>query len=170
MRMASADNSAPPLVMRYLLPHERQVITVRLHPARFIPPLVTALGALSLAIALTPVLRGVAAVTAWLIALTLIGNLAHTVVDWLSRHLVVTSHRIFMIDGSGVTLELQLTDVKDVRMIRTIGGRLLGYGTLIFGSERLAVDSLPYPEQLYLEILGMLYRDPDAGHDADHEG
>lgn len=152
-------------VSRYLLPDERQVLAVRLHPARFIPPLVTALGALSLAIALSPVLRGAEFVTAWLIALVLVGNLVYTAVDWLSRFLVVTSHRIFQCDGSGVTLELQLADVKDVRLIRTLGGRFLGYGTLIFGSERLAIDSLPYPEQLYLEILRMLYPQPDAGHE-----
>ena len=162
-----ADPSLPPLVHRYLLPDERQVIAVRFHPARFIPPLVTALGALSLAIVLSTVLRGAGVVAAWLITLVLVGNLAYTAVDWLSRYLVVTSHRIFLVDGSGTTLEWQLADVKEVRLIRTIGGRLLGYGTLIFGSERVAIDSLPYPEQLYLEIMGMLYTGPDAGHQAE---
>ena len=164
--MRVVPDTTPRPVSRYLLSDERQVLAVRLHPARFIPPLVTALGALSLAIALSPVLRGANAVVAWVITLALIGNLLYTVVDWLSRFLVVTSHRIFQCDGSGITLELQLADVKDVRLIRTLGGRFLGYGTLIFGSERLAIDSLPYPEQLYLEILGMLYPQPDASHEA----
>lgn len=167
MRVVSADRSLPPIVSRYLLPDERQVITVRFHPARFIPPLVTVLGALSLAIVLSPVLRGAGAVAAWLITLGLIGNLVYTAVDWLFRYLVVTSHRIFLVDGSGITLEWQLADIKDVRLSRNIGGRFLGYGTLIFGSERTAVDSLPYPEQLYLEIQALLYTNPDAGHETE---
>jgi hypothetical protein len=169
MRSASADRSLPPLVSRYLLPHERTVITVRFHPARFIPPLVTTLGALSLAIAVSTVLRGAGVAAAWLITLVLIGNLLYTAVCWLSSYLVITSHRIFLVNGSGITLEMQLADVKDVRLIRSIGGRLLGYGTLIFDSERLVADSIPYPEQLYLEILGMVYKDPDADDDARHE-
>ena len=162
-----AEPSVPSLVSRYLLPHEQAVITVRFHPARFIPPLVTALGALSLAIAVSPVLRGAELLAAWLITLVLIINLATTAVDWVSRYLVVTSHRIFIVEGSGITLEWPLADVKDVRLIRSIGGRLFGYGTLIFGSERVAIDSLPYPEQLYLEILGLLYTDPDAHLEAE---
>jgi hypothetical protein len=166
MRTVSADGP-PVIVRRYLLPNERQVISVRFHWARFIPPLVTTLGALSLAIALSPVLHGAAAVAAWLITLVLIGDLLYTAVCWLSSYLVVTSHRIFLVNGSGITLEMQLADVKDVRLIRSIGGRLLGYGTLIFDSERLVADSIPYPEQLYLEILGMVYKDPDATTKAD---
>ncbi len=159
MRTGSADRSAPP-VLKYLLPQEQLAITVRFHPARFIPPLATALGALSLAIALSPVLGGAAVLVAWLITLVIVGNLLYTGVDWLSRYLVVTSHRILLVSGAGITLELQLADVKDVRLIRTIGGRLLGYGTLIFDSERLVVDSIPYPEQLYLELVGLIYPDP----------
>ena len=115
MRITSADSSLPPLVSRYLLPYERQVITVRFHPARFIPPLATALGALSLAIAVSTVLRGAEVAAAWLITLVIIGNLLNTAVDWLFSYLVVTSHRIFVVNGSGITLEMQLADVKDVR-------------------------------------------------------
>jgi hypothetical protein len=170
MRIVPEDRSKPPIVSRYLLPYEHLAITVRFHPARFIPPLVTVLGALSLAIAVSTVLGGAAVVVAWLITLAFIGNLLYTVVDRLSSYLVITSLRIFLVNGSGITLEMQLADVKDVRLIRSIGGRLFGYGTLIFDSERLVVDSIPYPEQLYLEILGMVYKDPDANDDVAREG
>ena len=162
MRVVPQDSSLPALVLRYLLPHERLAITVRFHPARFIAPLATALGALSVAIALSPVLGGAEVAAAWLITLVIIGNLVYTAVDWLSSYLVITSHRIFQLSGSGITLEVQLADAKDVRLTRTIGGRLFGYGTLVFNSQRLVVDSIAYPEQLYREILGMLYEDPDA--------
>jgi hypothetical protein len=169
MRVVPKDSSLPPLVSKYLLPYEHLAITVRFHPAQFIPPLATSFGALSLAIAVSTVLRGAGVVVAWLITLVIVGNLLYTAVDWLSRYLVVTSHRIFLVSGSGITLEMQLADVKDVRLTRSIGGRIFGYGTLIFDAERLVVDSIPYPEQLYLEILGMVYKDPDANDDPRRE-
>jgi hypothetical protein len=169
MRVVPNDSSLPSIVSRYLLPYEHLAMTVRFHPARFIPPLATALGALSLAIAVSTVLGGAEVLAAWLITLVIIGNLLYTVVDWLSSYLVITSLRIFLVNGSGITLEMQLAEVKDVRLTRSIGGRLLGSGTLIFDSERLVADSIPYPEQLYLEILGMVHKNPDADDDPRRE-
>lgn len=158
--------SVPAGVYRYLLPAEHTVLTVRFHPARFVPPLATAIGALFFTVAVSPVMHGAAEVGAWLITLLLIGNLARTALDWFSRYLVITANRIFLCDASGITLELPLADVKGVRLTRTLGGRLLGYGTLIFDSAHLAIDSLPYPDQLYLEVEGMLHKNVNAG---DHE-
>ena len=103
-------------------------MTVRFHPALFIPPAVTVLGALSLAIAVSTVLRGAAVAVAWLITVVFVGNLLYTAVDWLSRYLVITSHRILLVSGSGVTLEMQLAEVKDVRLIRSIGAGSSGTG------------------------------------------
>lgn len=160
--MRIVASGVPSSAYKYLLPHERAVVVVRFHPARFIPPAVTAMGALLLTSALSPVMRGNAALGAWLITLLLIANLVRTVLDWLSRYFMVTSTRIFLCDGSGITFELPLLGVKGVRLTRPLAGRLLGYGTLVFDSAHLAIDSLPYPEQLYLEIRGMLYRDVNA--------
>jgi hypothetical protein len=162
VRMVSAPSNTPAAVAKYLLPDEWQVIVVRFHPARFIPPLVTAIGGLFLAIALSPVVRGDMARAVWVITLLLIGNLVRTFYNWFSVYFVATSHRIFTCDGSGITLEMPLTDVKCVRLTRPPGGRILGYGTLVFDSARLAVDCLPYPEQLYLELLGLLYKPAGA--------
>jgi hypothetical protein len=52
--------------------------------------------------------------------------------------------------------------VTGLTLQRTVLGRLLGYGTLIVASpgRRQAfrkVRYLPYPEQLYLEISGLLW-------------
>lgn len=151
----------PAAVNRYLLPHERQVITVRVHPARLIPPLVTVTGGLFLAFALSPVMRGNMLLGVWLIMLLLILYLARAVLDWFTTYFVVTTVRLFMCGGSGITSQWLMADIKDVRLTRTLGGRILGYGTIIIESAHIAIDSLPYPEQLYLEILGMLLKPVD---------
>ena len=56
---------------------------------------------------------------------------------------------------------MPLEKVTGLTLQRTVLGRLLGYGTLIVASRsrRQAfrkVRYLPYPEQLYLEISGLL--------------
>jgi uncharacterized membrane protein YdbT with pleckstrin-like domain len=56
---------------------------------------------------------------------------------------------------------MPMDKVTGLTLQRTVLGRLLGYGTLIVASpgRRQAfrkVRYLPYPEQLYLEISGLL--------------
>ena len=62
---------------------------------------------------------------------------------------------------------MPLSEATGLSFIRTIPGRLLGYGT--FRVKRpgslwrvLKIRFLPYPEQLYLEVCGLIFRDPDA--------
>ena len=60
-----------------------------------------------------------------------------------------------------------LDQVTGLTLQRTVLGRLLGYGTLIVisPSRRQAfrkVRYLPYPEQLYLEISGLLRPEQQA--------
>jgi len=61
-----------------------------------------------------------------------------------------------------------LDRVTGLTLRRTVLGRLLGYGTLIVTSpgQRRAfrkVRYLPYPEQLYLEISGLLRPEEQSG-------
>ena len=69
---------------------------------------------------------------------------------------------------------MPLDKAVGLRLQRTVLGRLLGYGSLIIVSpdRRQAfrkVRYLPYPEQLYLEISGLLSPDevarPEQGED-----
>ena len=54
MRLASPGETGPPTsVNRYLLPQERSVITVRMHPATLAGPLILAVGGLLAARKLT---------------------------------------------------------------------------------------------------------------------
>ena len=66
---------------------------------------------------------------------------------------------------------MPLTKVTDMRFERSAAGRLLGYGKFIVesaGQDQAlrSVDHLPYPEQLYLEVCGLIFT-PDKGDSDD---
>jgi len=68
---------------------------------------------------------------------------------------------------------MPLTKVTDMSFQRTFPGRLLGYGEFIVesaGQDQALrrVRFIPYPEQLYLLICGMLF--PSSADDEDDEG
>jgi hypothetical protein len=57
---------------------------------------------------------------------------------------------------------MPLTKVTDMSFQRTFSGRMLGYGEFIVESAGRdqalrTIDHIPYPEQLYLEVCGMLF-------------
>jgi hypothetical protein len=65
---------------------------------------------------------------------------------------------------------MPLPKVTDMTFQRSAMGRLLGYGKFILESagqdQALTnVDYLPYPEQLYLEVCGLIFKDQDESSD-----
>jgi hypothetical protein len=57
-----------------------------------------------------------------------------------------------------------------MRFERSAIARVLGYGTFIVESagqdQALSrIDHLPYPEQLYIEVCGLIFKDPGSGDD-----
>jgi hypothetical protein len=65
---------------------------------------------------------------------------------------------------------MPLVKVTDMSFQRSTLGRLLGYGEFILesaGQDQAlrVVDHLPYPEQLYLEVCGLIF--PGRKDDAD---
>src|SRR5579862_9031705 len=94
----NADN-VPAQVNRYLLPHERQVITVHQHPAVLIKPVAFLLGGLILAAWLSlevargngDVLTGIWAAFGVLLLWT-VGQ----IVEWAMNYFVVTSQRLLL--------------------------------------------------------------------------
>jgi len=170
----NADN-VPAQVNRYLLPHERQVITVHQHPAVLIKPVGFLLGGLILAAWLSlevahgnsDVIIGIWAAFGVLLAWT-IGK----IVDWWMNYFVVTSQRMLLAQGILVRKVnmMPLTKVTDMSFKRTGPGRILGYGEFVVESagqdQALSnVKFLPYPEQLYLEVCGLIFKDKDDGSD-----
>ena len=169
MRQVSpAQIELPASVNRYLLPDERSVIAVRMHPAALAGPLVLACGGLVAARKLASrsprpdIVRG----AYLLVPLYFLRRLA----AWPVTYLAVTDGRMVLIGGllRRTAAATPLDQVTGLTLQRTVLGRLLGYGTLIVisPSRRQAfrkVRYLPYPEQLYLEISGLLRPEEQGG-------
>jgi uncharacterized membrane protein YdbT with pleckstrin-like domain len=169
------NETVPASVYKHLLPHERQVITVRFHPAVLIRPVAEVLGGLALAGLLsTTVARGngIVMLIIWVAWLILVGRLLYKIYEWLEDYFVVTSQRLLLATGiltRNINM-MPLSKVTDMSFKRSTMGRLLGYGEFIVesaGQDQALrrVDHLPYPEQLYLEVCGLIFKDKGDSDD-----
>jgi hypothetical protein len=150
-------------VTRYLLPHERLLLSAHPHPATLLQPVTIALGGILAATVaiVVPHDSGLARILAWALALFLVLRLMLLVASWGVQFVALTSTRLMLISGAFNT-RVTSFDVQDLRYCtfeRSFGGRLLGYGAIVFdaaGRNRTLVEFLPYSEQIYLIIYGML--------------
>jgi membrane protein YdbS with pleckstrin-like domain len=169
MRLVPSSDTVPSSVNKYLLPHERQVITVRQHPAVLIGPILWVLLGLAIAgfLSDTSIVNGssYALLVIWLLWAGLLIRLAVKVFEWSVNYFVVTSQRMLLATGI-VTRKVNmmpLGKVTDMSFQRSTLGRILGYGEFILesaGQDQALriVDHLPYPEQLYLEVCGLIFK------------
>ena len=175
MRLVPSTDTVPASVNRYLLPHERQVITVHQHPAILIKPIFWVLIGLALAGWLTNSVaqgNGTIILIIWVLWGIVFQYLAVKVFDWSLTYFVVTSQRFVLATGI-VTRKVNmmpLAKVTDMTFQRSPMGRILGYGEFILESagqdQALSnVDFIPYPEQLYLEVCGLIFKDKDESPD-----
>jgi uncharacterized membrane protein YdbT with pleckstrin-like domain len=174
MRLVPNTDTVPASVNRYLLPHERQVITVHQHPAILIRPIFEVLIGLAIAGWLTVAFaknNGTAVLIIWILWGLVFLRLVWKVFEWGETYFVVTSQRFLLATGL-VTRKVNmmpLAKVTDMSFQRSAMGRILGYGEFILESagqdQALTnVDHLPYPEQLYLEVCGLIFKDTgDSG-------
>ena len=173
MRLVPNADTVPASVNKYLLPHERQVITVHQHPAVLIRPIFEVLVGLAIAGWLSNVVHnGTAILVIWVLWGLLFLRLAVKVFEWTETYFVVTSQRFLLTTGLVVKKVnmMPLTKVTDMSFQRSSMGRILGYGEFILesaGQEQALnhVDHLPYPEQLYLEVCGLIFRDREESPD-----
>jgi len=175
MRLVPNTDTVPASVNRYLLPHERQVITVHQHPAILIRPIFEVLIGLAIAGWLSNSVangNGTAILVIWVLWGLVLLRLAIKVWEWVVTYFVVTSQRFLLANGI-VTRKVNmmpLAKVTDMTFQRSAMGRLLGYGEFILESagqdQALTnVGYLPYPEQLYLEVCGLIFKDKDESPD-----
>jgi uncharacterized membrane protein YdbT with pleckstrin-like domain len=171
MRLVPSSDTVPTSVNKYLLPHERQVITVRQHPAVLIRRIVEALVGLALAGFLSGTVangNNYAILVIWGLWAVLLVRLIMKVFEWSVNYFVVTSQRMLLASGI-ITRKVNmmpLAKVTDMSFQRSTLGRLLGYGQFILesaGQDQALriVDYLPYPEQLYLEVCGLIFKGKD---------
>ena len=175
MRLVPNTDTVPASVNRYLLPHERQVITVHQHPAILIRPIFWVLIGLAVAGWLSSALahgNGIALLVIWILWGLVLLRLVIKVWEWVETYFVVTSQRFLLASGI-VTRKVNmmpLAKVTDMSFQRSATGRLLGYGEFILESagqdQALTnVDYLPYPEQLYIEVCGLIFKDKEESPD-----
>lgn len=167
MRLITPGDTAPASVNRYLLPHEHQVITVRMHPAMLLGPIILVLVGLVVAGLLSgSVAQGNSGALniIWLAWGLLLLRLIWKVANWSVDYFVVTSQRMLLTTGifTRKVNMMPLVKVTDMSFQRSATGRLFGYGTFILesaGQDQALrnVDFLPYPEQLYLEVCGLIF-------------
>jgi uncharacterized membrane protein YdbT with pleckstrin-like domain len=149
-------------VNRYLLPHERSCITVRKHPAELAGPLILVSGGLLAAGELTR--RSVRPKIVWGAYLPVLLYFLQRVAAWQATYFTVTDMRMILVSGFVVrkVAMMPLAKVTDMSFQRSALGRLLGYGEFIVesaGEEQAlrTIDFLQYPEQLYLEVCGLVF-------------
>jgi len=166
MRIVPHSDSVPASVNKYLLPHEGSVITVRQPLAILVPTAAAAGGALLAAIAVSVVPSGPAAAKfiVWFLTVFLILRFFASLGSWAVSYIVITQHRFLLISGlfNRKVAASQLDDLKVMVFERSAAGRIFGYGAFRIGPngpDQLVVDYIPYPEQLYLEVHGILYPD-----------
>jgi uncharacterized membrane protein YdbT with pleckstrin-like domain len=165
MRLVTPGDTAPASVSRYLLPNEKQVITVRMHPAILLGPVSLVLLGLVIAGLLSGVVGGSSTLLdiIWLAWSLLLLRLIWKVANWSVDYYVVTSHRMLLITGllTRNVAFMPLEKVTDMSFQRSAKGRVLHYGKFVVesaGQQQALreVDFVPYPEQLYLEVTGVL--------------
>jgi membrane protein YdbS with pleckstrin-like domain len=169
------NQTVPASVYKHLLPHERQVITTRFHPAVLLRPVAEVLGGLAVAgLVTTTIAHGnsIVILVIWLAWLVLVGRMMIRIFLWLEDYFVVTPQRILLATGifTRTVNMMPLTKVTDMSFRRSAMGRLFGYGEFVIESAGLdqalrRIDHLPYPEQLYLEVCGLIFK--DKGDDGD---
>jgi uncharacterized membrane protein YdbT with pleckstrin-like domain len=175
MRLVPNTDTVPTSVNKYLLPHERQVITVHQHPAVLIRPIFEVLVGLAIAGWLSNSIahgNGTALLVIWILWVLLLLRLAVKAYEWSETYFVVTSQRMLLQTGL-VTRKVNmmpLSKVTDMSFQRSSLGRILGYGEFILesaGQDQAlrVVDHLPYPEQLYLEVCGLIFKDKEDSPD-----
>ena len=175
MRLVAPNtDTVPATVNRYLLPHERQVISVHQHPAVLIRPIFEVLAGLALAGWVSTLTHGnsTALLVIWVLWAIVLLRLLWKVLDWSLNYFVITSQRLLLAQGFLIRKVnmMPLAKVTDMSFQRSAMGQLLGYGEFIVesaGQDQALrnVDHLPYPEQLYLEVCGLIFREKEESPD-----
>jgi membrane protein YdbS with pleckstrin-like domain len=171
MRLAPNTDTVPASVNKYLMSHERQVISVHQHPAVLIRPVIEVLIGLAIAGWVSSSIahgNDTVVLVIWILCALLLLRLLWKVFEWSENYFVITSQRLLLSEGflTHTVKMMPLAKVTDMSFQRSAMGRLLGYGESAGQNQALRnVDHLPYPEQLYLEVCGLIFKDKEESTD-----
>jgi hypothetical protein len=167
----------PRAVHKYLMPNERVVSTVRMHPAAIISSVLLILGGAILAGLVTAAAHGNhgLVLVIWLLWGVLFVRQGWKMAIWWRRYFVVTENRLMLLTSLLFTnVEMMpLAKVTDLRLRESIFGRMLRYGEFIIesaGPEQALrrIKFVPHPSQIYLDILSLTFPEKPAA--AGHQG
>ena len=157
---------APREIDEYLLPTERRVIRVRQHWAYMWKHVVqTALFLLVMVLGqrLFPHTVLIDNVTFYLALVAVLRFTILTILWWIER-IVITDKRVMLAEGFIVHKVgmMPLSKVTDLTFERSIGGRMMGYGTLIVESAGQIqalnrIDYMPRPEEVYEALSELVF-------------
>ena len=157
-------------VTENLTPGEREIITLRRHPAILFSPLATALGAIIVAVG-TSSLHVVEwmKIVVWLLSVLFIWSLIAAFKGWYSGRITLTSKRMILSGPSSGEFEtIRLTPPVDISLQRSWRGRLIWYGDLVITTNDKGdrvLTYIPYPQQIYLEVSQLTAMPFDEGND-----
>lgn len=165
MQLVPGTDTVPNAVNKFLLPHERQVITVYFHPGILLGPIGLTTAGLVGAIVSSSIsaFSFDALLIIWLVWGLLLLYTIGKVLRWRVDFFVATSRRVILIKGllARDVISIPNDRIANMGFRRSVMGRLLGYGQFIFEADRTqpawTVNFLPYPEQLYLELNGLVF-------------
>ena len=157
---------APREIDEYLLPTERRVIRVRQHWAYMWKHVMqTALFLLAVVVAELYMPESVLVdnVTFYLALVAVLRFTVLTILWWIER-IVITDKRVMLAQGIIVhnVGMMPLSKVTDLTFQRSLGGRMLGYGTLIVESAGQIqalnqIDYMPRPEEVYEALSELVF-------------
>ena len=161
---------APREIDEYLLPTERRVIRVRQHWAVMLKNVVQTGLFLLVLVLIERYLPGTGPtnvvidnLTFYLALVAVLRFTVMTILWWIER-IVITDKRVMLAQGIIVhnVGMMPLGKVTDLTFQRSLGGRLLGYGTLIVESAGQIqalnkIDYLPRPEEVYEALSELVF-------------
>ncbi|WP_214364355.1 PH domain-containing protein [Pseudonocardia sp. H11422] len=157
---------APREIDEYLLPTERRVIRVRQHWAVMGKNILQTLLFLLLMVVLQSNLPSSAIVDNLTFYLALVAVIRFTILTilWWIERIVITDKRVMLAQGIIVhnVGMMPLGKVTDLTFQRTLGGRMLGYGTLVVESAGQIqalnrIDYMPRPEEIYEALSELVF-------------
>lgn len=169
----------PATVITYLMPDEEVYVGVRMHPIVILWHVVLILAGLVGALALTTGGTGRSGfrLVIWLLFFVLVAWAGSRIIDWRLTYFIITENRLLLVTGvvSKSIGMMPLAKVTDMRLERSPLGRVFGYGKFVIesaGQEQALRDVpfVPYPQQLYQEILAMIFPKKPSGRPGDDPG
>lgn len=153
---------------RFLAPGERVLRTIRRHPVLMVKPIALWLATLIVVGLISFVITEGSPIpvvdqTVLILALAMTAYTGYKVADWWRSYYVITDERVLLLRGilSVSVSAVRLARVTETRFVRSVWGRILGYGELKLDSagEQLSLaslDYLPRAEEVYRLVTSLL--------------